>query len=501
MFESDTEMDESVREHVVAIGLGSNLGDRRANLAEAIQRLDKKVLVDRLSSCYESNPMYVADQPEFLNMVACGRTTLSPRSLLRYLKRIEEAMGRLPSQRYGPRLIDLDILLYDDAVVESNDLTIPHARMMERPFVLVPLAEVAPDWVHPVLGTEVARLADRARSNDRDSLALVAGITSQPRRDVQGESPRVRIELDRVGATNVKLLVPVMMGGRELMVPAEFDLFVSLHAEQRGAHLSRLMEALSTVVHGEVVNGSASADSIPVRIAQRLVAVEGALESEVRARIQFPLLRRAPVSRVRADGVYTWVSTAAASVDRAASVSGVIVECMTACPCAQDLTRTSARERLVDQGLDAHAVDAVLEWTHVGTHTQRAKATLTIGAGGPVDPDELVEIVEDSASSELSSVLKRPDELFTVGKAHRRPRFAEDVVREMISNTLGAMPTLLGSDFLHASLISFESIHRHDVFAELSGTVSELVEGHAESEARPRRTTLEVWLDRRLHSA
>ena len=136
----------------VHIGLGSNLGDRAANLRQAESALSAAVTVRKRSTVHETAPQYVTDQPAFLNMVVAGDTSLSPEALLRRLKSIEESLGRKPSRRFGPRLIDLDILYYDDQVIERPDLVIPHPRIAERVFVLQPLLEIAPERRHPVSG-------------------------------------------------------------------------------------------------------------------------------------------------------------------------------------------------------------------------------------------------------------------------------------------------------------------------------------------------------------
>ena len=144
--------------HTVYIALGTNLGNRLANLRAAMQFMPPDVTVLAESHIYETPPWGYEDQPPFLNMVVKAETDLGPESLLGYLKQLEVQLGREGNFRWGPRLIDLDILFYDDLVIESPPLVIPHPRLHERGFVLVPLADVAAEFVHPVLGKRVWEL-------------------------------------------------------------------------------------------------------------------------------------------------------------------------------------------------------------------------------------------------------------------------------------------------------------------------------------------------------
>ena len=139
--------------------LGSNLGGREANLRQALTLLSLKVTLDEVSSIFETEPVGYREQPLFLNLVCRISTNLPPEELLRLAKDIETRMGRVPSQQIdAPRPIDIDILFYNNKIIETQDLTIPHPRLKDRAFVLIPLVKIAPNLVHPKLGKSIAQL-------------------------------------------------------------------------------------------------------------------------------------------------------------------------------------------------------------------------------------------------------------------------------------------------------------------------------------------------------
>lgn len=144
----------------IALALGSNVGDLKANLRAARDALAAIITITQTSSLYANPPAYVTDQPDFINAALISQTALSPEELLEAVKAIETAVGREPTFRYGPRVIDIDIIFYGDQQINTPDLVIPHLLMHERAFVLLPLAEIAPTWVHPGFGWPISELLD-----------------------------------------------------------------------------------------------------------------------------------------------------------------------------------------------------------------------------------------------------------------------------------------------------------------------------------------------------
>ena len=160
----------------VYLGLGSNLGDREDNLRRAVSLLSRRASLIALSSVYETKPWGYASQPAFLNVACLLETSLSPQDLLELAQSVERDLGRVPSFRYGPRVIDVDILLYGDEVIETPLLQVPHPRLWQRGFALTPLAEIAPGLAHPILGASIAELLEGVAVSEREGVVLLGSL-------------------------------------------------------------------------------------------------------------------------------------------------------------------------------------------------------------------------------------------------------------------------------------------------------------------------------------
>ncbi|NOT04009.1 MAG: 2-amino-4-hydroxy-6-hydroxymethyldihydropteridine diphosphokinase [Anaerolineales bacterium] len=159
-------------DHIVYLALGSNMGNRLSNLRAAVLNLTPQMTVKQKSSVYETPPWGFAEQDAFLNQVVKVTTYLEPEPLLRHLKRMETVLGRVPNFQNGPRVIDIDILFFDNMIIETPPLVVPHPRLHERAFVLVPLAEIEPDFIHPILQRPINKLLEDV---ERSEIKLFEG--------------------------------------------------------------------------------------------------------------------------------------------------------------------------------------------------------------------------------------------------------------------------------------------------------------------------------------
>ncbi len=314
--------------------------------------------------------------------------------------------------------------------------------------------------------------------------------------DVQARTPAIPVSLSRVGVTDVEKVVRI---GEELFY-ARLDCFVDLSREQKGAHMSRFDEVVNEAI-GEVVLSQAPfrAETLARSIAELVRERQGAERAEVTITARYPEHKPAPVSGIQTQEIYTLLGRAVAFEHGTRRTVGVSATGMTACPCAQELIAARARERLVGQGFSADQVDVILREVPVATHNQRGLATLQIGltedSDVEIDAALLLKVAEASMSSEIYELMKRSDEVEVVEKAHMRPRFVEDCVREMIAGVVEYLPELGGDSFVSARQENLETIHQHNVVAERHGLLSEL-RGELETTHRARhQTSLAEWLD------
>jgi GTP cyclohydrolase I/GTP cyclohydrolase-4 len=235
-----------------------------------------------------------------------------------------------------------------------------------------------------------------------------------------------------------------------------------------------------------------------VQIAELVRKRQGALRAEVTIRARYPEYKPAPVSGIRTQEIYTLHGSAVSSEAGTRRLIGVAAQGMTACPCAQGLVAASARTRLVDEGFDDAQIASIFEAVPVATHNQRGLGTLLIGCPEDCDNDidarDLLEIVEESMSSEIYELMKRSDEGAVVEKAHRRPRFVEDCVREAVRGVIDGLPELTDRHFVFARQENLETIHQHNVVAERFGLLGELRREAASGEHIPQHTGVREWL-------
>jgi len=313
--------------------------------------------------------------------------------------------------------------------------------------------------------------------------------------DVQARVPSVAVGLSRVGVTGVEKVVRIA----DDLFFARLECFVDLGNEQKGAHMSRFEEVVNEAI-GEVVLSESPfrAETLAQHIAELVRERQGAERAEVTIAARYPEHKPAPVSRVQTQEIYTLYGGAVAYEHGTRRTVGVSATGMTACPCAQELVAGRARERLLADGFSADQVERVLERVPVATHNQRGLATLHIGCieecVAEIDAAALLAIAEASMSSEIYELMKRSDEVEVVEKAHRRPRFVEDCVREMIAAVVRGFPQLDGASYVSARQENLETIHQHNVVAERHGLLSELRTEIETGSPPEHQTSLEEWL-------
>jgi GTP cyclohydrolase IV len=299
-----------------------------------------------------------------------------------------------------------------------------------------------------------------------------------------------------VGVTGVEKVIRI----RDESYFARLECFVDLSRDQKGAHMSRFEEVVNEAI-GEVILSEAPfrAETLAQHIAELVRTRQGAERAEVMIAARYPEYKPAPVSHIQTQEIYTLYGRAVAFEHGTRRTVGVSATGMTACPCAQELVAARARERLAADDFSGEQIERILERVPVATHNQRGLATLRIGCieecVAEIDASSLLAIAEGSMSSEIYELMKRSDEVEVVEKAHRRPRFVEDCVREMIAGVVACFPELDGASFVSARQENLETIHQHNVQAERHGLLSELRAEIESGTPATHQTTLEEWLD------
>jgi GTP cyclohydrolase-4 len=316
--------------------------------------------------------------------------------------------------------------------------------------------------------------------------------------DVQARPPALALSLSRVGVTDVEKVIRMRTLEGEQLFSARFECVIELGPDQKGAHMSRFEEVVNESI-GEVVLGGAAftVEILAERIARLVRDRQGARRAEVRVEARFPEHKPAPVSGIKTQEIYTLHGVAVATELGTRRVTGITAQGITACPCAQELVAASATRNLTTQGFDAAEIARILEAVPVATHNQRGLGTLHIGCPEgcktEIDAHALLTIVEQSMSSEIYELMKRTDEGHVVEKAHRRPRFVEDCVREMVRGVIDTFPELNGNAFVSARQVNLETIHQHNVIAERFGTLGE-IRDELGGAPPAQHTSLQAWL-------
>jgi GTP cyclohydrolase IV len=318
--------------------------------------------------------------------------------------------------------------------------------------------------------------------------------------DVQASAPTIHVSLSRVGVTNVEKVIRIGVPGSEQLYYAKLDCFVDLGPKQKGAHMSRFEEVVNDVI-GEVVLGESGfkAEQLAQHIAERVRERQDALRAEVTIAARYPEHKPAPVSGIATQEIYTLYGSAVASERGTRRLVGVAAQGMTACPCAQQIVAGRSRERLSADGFTDDEIERIFDAVPVATHNQRGLGTLHIGCPEGCDTeleaDVMLRIVENSMSSEIYELMKRSDEGAVVEKAHRRPRFVEDCVREMIRGVVDELDGLRSNAFISARQENLETIHQHNVVAERFGMLEELRHELRSGEHLAHHTSMREWLD------
>ncbi|HEV2723240.1 MAG TPA: GTP cyclohydrolase MptA [Thermoleophilaceae bacterium] len=327
----------------------------------------------------------------------------------------------------------------------------------------------------------------------------MSDVTARAHDDVQSRRPGSYSSLSRVGVTNIEKVVRIRLNGPAQLFYAQLECFVDLGPLQKGAHMSRFEEVINDAIDEIVLEEAFKAETLAQHIAERVRDRQDGLRAEVTIAARYPEQKRTPVSGSPTQEIYTLFGSAVASAMGTRRVVGVEAHGMTACPCAQEMVTSRSRERLEAEGFGEAEIERIFDSVPVATHNQRGIGRLHVGCPegctAEIEAETLLGIVERSMSSEIYELLKRPDEVDVVEKAHMRPRFVEDCVREMVRMGVDAFVGLGDDAFLLARQENFETIHRHNVVAERHGLMGELSRELHDEVSAPRHVTMREWLE------
>ena len=300
--------------------------------------------------------------------------------------------------------------------------------------------------------------------------------------DVQACEPDYPFNLTRVGVTGVKKLVKVERGNdeRPVVLISDFEVFVDLPSDRKGANLSRNFEAIDEVVEEAINCPVYEIEELCGEIAKRLLLRhEYATRAEVKMKSEYIVRRQTPVTKANGQEVVDIFAEAVARAGPAGYLRktvGAEVLGMTACPCAQEIMKEEVREELAKLGISGKEASDLADRLPIATHNQRGRGSISIEVRDRrcVSIDRIIKIIEESMSSRVFGLLKRPDEAVVVKRAHSNPKFVEDCVRTMAQKLVAAFSDLPDDAAVTLKQINEESIHQHNAFAERTAKMGEL---------------------------
>ncbi len=478
--------------HQAFLNISSYTGDRLVNILEAVQLVQTRTFIRKISSFYEDDETDTKNRQ--LNRVCLLQTELLPQELIHHLQWIEKRVRTRKSIRNGVGIIKLEILLFDDVVMDTPELMLPHPLLYTTISILQPLLEIAPKLaIHPESGVTVEDMLLSLES--KGSLKkLDYANTLNLADDAQQARPTIPLALSRVGVASLSRIIMISKNGKAIPFHAELDFYADLKSNQAGVHMSRFNDVLEDVVIEFTKEPSLDIECLAETLAQQVLKSQEAEYAEVHIRGKSALQKTTPVSGKETHEIYTLIGIAAATKNHVRRLVGIETEGVTACPCAQGLMRSHSENILKDEGFSQEEAKKILNILPAPSHNQRGRGTLIIGSSQRVAAENLVHIVEASMSSETYELLKRPDEFMVVNKAHHNPMFVEDVVREMLLNVVEVLHFLPDDAFILAKQVNYEGIHKHDAYAERNALLGNIRDELDQKNSFSKHISLHDWL-------